>query len=84
MRKQMEAEAKKYFNKFYELIKKGVDETKVEKNKKNDDTKQMLLNISCLLHKGKEQDLGEELDKINKKKEFFVRFTGPWPPYSFV
>jgi len=28
--------------------------------------------------------LGDELEKINNLKGFSVRFTGPWPPYSFV
>jgi hypothetical protein len=49
-----------------------------------EEDKQMLLNLSCLLFKEKSKILGEELEKINHLKGFFVRFTGPWPPYSFV
>jgi hypothetical protein len=30
------------------------------------------------------KELGEELEKIEGKEGVEVRFTGPWPPYSFV
>ena len=84
LKKELEKEADKFFKVFYEQIKSCVDQIKVEKNKKNEEDKQMLLNFSCLLFKGKSKILGEELEKINQLKGFFVRFTGPWPPYSFV
>jgi len=37
-----------------------------------------------LVYTDKYRELGEELDEINKMQGFSVRFTGPWPPYSFV
>jgi len=46
--------------------------------------KVILLNLSCLVAKGKVDSLGEELEKIDNMEGFSVRFTGPWPPYSFV
>ena len=84
LKKELEKEADKFFKVFYEQIKSCVDQIKVEKTKKNEEDKQMLLNFSCLLFKGESKILGEELEKINHLKGFFVRFTGPWPPYSFV
>jgi len=84
LKKEMEAEAERYFKDFYERIKRCVDDIKVEKTKKLDDDKQMLLNLSCLLFKEKSKVLGEELEAINNMEGFLVRFTGPWPPYSFV
>jgi hypothetical protein len=84
LKKELEKEADRYFKVFYEQIKRCVDQIKVEKTKKNEEDKQMLLNFSCLIFKGKSKTLGEELEKINHLKGFFVRFTGPWPPYSFV
>ncbi|MBU4482954.1 MAG: GvpL/GvpF family gas vesicle protein, partial [Actinobacteria bacterium] len=84
LKKEMEKEADRYFKYFYEQIKRCVDEIKVEKTKKLEEDKQMLLNLSCLLFKEKSKILGEELGKIKNMKGFFVRFTGPWPPYSFV
>ncbi|MCK4325195.1 GvpL/GvpF family gas vesicle protein, partial [bacterium] len=84
LKKQMEIESERYFNDFYEQIKRCADEIKVEKTKKLEEGKQMLINLSCLLSKEKSKLLGEELEKINDMEGFFVRFTGPWPPYSFV
>lgn len=84
LKKQMDEEAEKYFKDIYMRVKKCVDEIKIEKTKKSEEGKQMLMNFSCLLSKEKSKTLGEELENINKRKEFSVRFTGPWPPYSFV
>jgi len=56
----------------------------VEKTKKVDKDRMMLLNLSCLVAKEKIDSLGEELEKINNMEGFSIRFTGPWPPYSFV
>jgi len=84
LKKQMEVESERYFKDFYEQIKRWVDEIKVEKTKKSDEGKQMLMNLSCLLSKEKSKVLGEELEKINNREGLFVRFTGPWPPYSFA
>jgi hypothetical protein len=83
LKKEMEKKADLYFEDFYARIKKCVDEIRVEKTKR-DEKKPMLMNISCLVDKQKAKELGEELEKINKEEGFAVRFTGPWPPYSFV
>ena len=80
----MEKRANLCFKDFYARIKKCVDEIKVEKAKKTDEERQMLMNLSCLVHKKKSKELGEELERINEQEGFSVRFTGPWPPYSFV
>ncbi len=83
IKKEMEKEADLYFKDFYGKIKKHLDDVRIEKTKKIKD-KQMLMNLSCLVYKDKIKELGKELGKINKMPNFFVRFTGPWPPYSFV
>ena len=44
----------------------------------------MIMNLSCLVAREKYLELGEELGSINGMAGFSVRFTGPWPPYSFV
>jgi len=84
LKKEIETEADRYFKDFYEQIKRCSNEIKVEKTRKLEEDKQMLLNLSCLLFKEKSKILGDELEKINNMEGFFVRFTGPWPPYSFV
>jgi len=84
IKKEMEAKADHYFKDFYNQIKKHVDDLRVEKTKEIDKDKQMLINLSCLVCKDKSKELGEELEKINKMEGFSVRFTGPWPSYSFT
>lgn len=83
IKNEMEKKADECFKDFYSRIKKYVDDIRVEKTKKVEEG-QMLMNLSCLVYKDKTSELGEELGKINKMDGFSVRFTGPWPPYSFV
>jgi hypothetical protein len=84
LKKEMEKKADICFKDFYTRIRKCVDVIRVEKTKKIDEKKQMLIDLSCLVDKEKSKELGEELEKINMEEGFSVRFTGPWPPYSFV
>lgn len=84
LKKEIEKKANLYFKDFYTRIKRCVDEIKVEKIKKVYNKKQMLMNLSCLIDRERSSELGKELEKINKEDGFTVRFTGPWPPYSFV
>ena len=84
LKTEMEKEADRCFKDFYEKIKRCVDDIKVEKTKKAEDGKQMLLNLTCLIPEGKSEMLGDELETINNMEGFTVRFTGPWPPYGFV
>ena len=88
LEKAVKAETEKladeWFRDFYSNIKKYADEIVVEKTKKLERDKVMLLNLSCLVSQEKVESLGEELEKIDNREGFSVRFTGPWPPYSFV
>jgi len=90
LKKEMEKKASLCFEDFHARIKNCVDEIRVEKTKKisagsiGDEKQQMIMNLSCLVDEKKSKQLGEELEKINMEEGFNVRFTGPWPPYSFV
>lgn len=85
LKKEMENQADRHFNEFYERIKPCVDDLRVEKTKKTEnENDQMLMNLSCLISKKGSKILGEELEKIEALEGFSVRYTGPWPPYSFV
>jgi len=84
IKKGMETKADECFKDFYLRIRKHAQDVRVEKTKSTEPGWQMILNLSCLVHKDKCRELGEELDSINQLKGFSVRFTGPWPPYSFV
>ena len=81
----MEKQADKYFKVFYGEIKPSADDLKVEKTKKTDDENtQMLMILSCLMSHDESRKLGNILDKIDARAGFSIRYTGPWPPYSFV
>jgi len=84
IKREMETSADTCFRVFYSRVKKHTGDIRVEKTKKAEQNLQMVLNLSCLVHKDKYAGLGEELSQINQMKGFSVRFTGPWPPYSFV
>ena len=81
---EMEAKADEYFKEFYNRIRKQTDDIRVEKTKVAEQGWQMIMNLSCLVYRDRHTKLGVELDKINQMEGFSVRFTGPWPPYSFV
>jgi hypothetical protein len=76
--------ADEWFKDFYSRIKRHTDNIVIEKTKKMDRGKVMLLNLSCLASPEKVRILGEELEKIDNTEGFSVYFSGPWPPYSFV
>lgn len=81
---EIERLANQWFKDFYARVKRHSDDIVVEKTKKADKNKVMLLNLSCLVAREKVDNLGEELEKINNTEGFSVHFSGPWPPYSFV
>lgn len=84
VKRAAEARADQFFRDFYQRISKHADDIRVEKIKEAEPGWQMLLNLSCLVRRDRQTELGEELDKINTMEGFSVRFTGPWPPYSFT
>ncbi|MDP2954182.1 MAG: GvpL/GvpF family gas vesicle protein, partial [Chloroflexota bacterium] len=84
LRKEMEAKAEQSFRDFYSRIRRHAADVVAEKTKQPEKGGQMILNLSCLVDRERYIELGEELDRINQQKGFWVRYTGPWPPYSFV
>jgi hypothetical protein len=84
VRAALEEQADLFARDFYTRIRRCVEDVRIDKLKRGvDGSKQMLLNLSCLMPEGS-GDLGRVLDEIQKTKGISVRFTGPWPPYSFV
>jgi len=72
----MEIQADKYFKDFYDEIKPSADDLKVEKTKRTDDeNKQMLMNLSCLMSDVGSRKLGNKLEKLIPGKAF--RFAIP-------
>ena len=81
LHKEMETSADQCFRECYGRIRKHVDDIQVEKTKRAEP--QMIMNISCLVLKEGWAELAGELENIEAREGFSVRFTGPWPPYSF-
>lgn len=70
---------KGYFKEFYKKT-SACGKILVEKTEE----KNMLANFSCLVSIDEIEELSKILDNINNLQHFTVRFTGPWPPYSFA
>lgn len=84
LKESLERAADAYFKEFYQKIKCRTEEIRIDKVKRENSGRQMLMNLSCLAPKVDSSELGATLDKIANIAGFFVRFTGPWPPYSFA
>lgn len=83
LKKKLEAMADTTFKEFFSAISACVDDLKIERTKREPEPRQMIMNLSCLAS-DEAKALAEELGRIEKLDGFFVRFTGPWPLYSFV
>ncbi len=86
LKAEIEQEADRRFQSFYQIIQPAVDVLQVEKirNTSEAEAHQMIMNLSCLLSPENRHRLGQELEIIDGMAGFSVKFTGPWPPYSFV
>ncbi|MEN6610082.1 MAG: GvpL/GvpF family gas vesicle protein [Methanoregulaceae archaeon] len=68
-----------------EKIRCFCDDVQFAKLKKGSDPDlTMILNCSCLVSDKNYQELGEALEELRDRMDLTVRFTGPWPAYSFV
>jgi len=86
LKDEIEQEADRHFQSFYQIIQPAVDALQIEKirNTSEAEVHQMIMNLSCLLLPENRHRLGRELETIDGMAGFSVKFTGPWPPYSFV
>lgn len=84
IKEKLEQAADQYFREFYARIKMCTDDVVIGKTKKVGGNKQMIMNLSCLVHKDRVEELGKELESIEKTAGVSVRFSGPWAPFSFV
>jgi hypothetical protein len=84
LRQELEGEAGRRSEGFCRAIRGYVADLRVENGKRDHAGLQMILNLSCLATREQAGSLGQELERIGKGDGMFVRFTGPWPPYSFV
>jgi hypothetical protein len=83
VKKEMEAKADQDYRRYYDRLRGYAEDIQVNKIKKHPD-KQMIVNLSLLVKRDRAQALGEALGEIREEEGVDVRFTGPWPPYTFA
>jgi hypothetical protein len=83
LKDRMEAKIKALFEEFYTAIRACVEDIHVGKVKESEG-EIMIANLSVLVKREKLETLKKILGDISGRKGVRVRFTGPWPPYSFV
>jgi len=85
LKEEMERLAEGYVQQFHDQIRPHVKSLRTEKVKPAGDAKtRMLMHLSCLAPRQDKGQLGTALEQIENLEGFSVRFTGPWPAYSFV
>jgi hypothetical protein len=84
LKRTLEAKADADYRQWFAAVTAVAEDVSVNKVKRPADGKQMLLNLSLLVRKERQAELGRLLDGIAAEEGVEVRFTGPWPPYSFV
>lgn len=60
------------------------DRTTLDDEDNPDDEMDTQARFTVLAAEANEESIGEELDEVAAESGVEVRFTGPWPPYSFV
>jgi len=83
VKKEMETKADQDYRRYYERLRGYAEDTQVNKIKEHPD-KQMIMNLSLLVKRERVKALGEVLGEIREEEGVDVRFTGPWPPYTFA
>ncbi len=78
-----EVEARAIAEEKFQKIKVFSDEVHQE-TPSLEEKSQMILKISCLVNTENVKPLGKMLSTFIEKDGLTVKFTGPWPPYSFV
>lgn len=83
---QREIAARSFAEKLRKKIEGFVYDIRLEgvKNDPHEKSRLMVLNASCLVKDECVKPLGDLLGEIARENGFTVKFTGPWPPYSFV
>jgi hypothetical protein len=80
----LEEKADADYRRWFGAVTAAAEDVSVNKVKRPAGGKQMLLNLSLLMRVERQGTLGQLLDTIAAEEGVEVRFTGPWPPYSFV
>ncbi|MCG2769043.1 MAG: GvpL/GvpF family gas vesicle protein [Chloroflexota bacterium] len=83
VKKEMAAKADRDYRSYYRRLRVHAEDIEVSKIKR-EENRQMIMNSSLLVKRGNVRALGETLAEIGEEDGVEVRFTGPWPPYTFA
>ncbi|MCL6450448.1 MAG: GvpL/GvpF family gas vesicle protein [Acetobacteraceae bacterium] len=78
------AAAEAHFRRLLEAIRPWCSEVRVEAAARIGQGHHLVLKAACLGGPAEAERLGEVLEETARRPGFAVRFTGPWPPFSFV
>ncbi|WP_227373858.1 gas vesicle protein GvpL [Haladaptatus halobius] len=67
-----------------EPLVRELEEVDSRKSLLGSDTSEDVVQVAFLAHEERETDIGSVLDDIAGEPGVELRFTGPWPPYSFA
>lgn len=72
----------------YEVHDRNIGERSIDltdsKDDEGDRMTSQLAQLTLLAHEDREEEIGDILDDVAAKPGVTVRFTGPWPPYTFT
>jgi len=83
MKQEMERKAVRDYKACYEALSKHAESIHVNKLQKHD-TRTMIANLALLVRRKGVEAVGAALGGISGEEGVEVRFTGPWPPYTFA
>ena len=82
-RERLEQEAEAEFRRHYEMLASMVGAVQVNRRRAVPG-KMTVVDLSLLADKAGVRRVGDYLDRVRREAGAEVRFTGPWPPYSFA
>lgn len=83
LREQLESKAQADSRRYLENLVALAEDVQVNKPR-SVKGRQMVLNVSLLVARAAVPRVGEYLEGVIREPSVEVRFTGPWPPYSFA
>ena len=85
LRKELEKKVDSVCKSFYARISKCADKIQINKTAGAlMQEKQPIMNLSCLIHEDKVEELKTVLKEIDNLEGFDARLSGPWQPYNFI
>jgi len=83
VKKEMAVKAGRDYRRYYERLREYAEDIQVNTIKRHPD-KQMIVNLSLLVKGDQVKAVGAVLGEFREEEGVDVRFTGPWPPYTFA